>query len=324
MFHILAENYFALYMQIRKNLMRRVLCLFVSLLTVSVHSQEIAISFDDAPRPDTRLFSGEERTQKLIASLQKAKVPDVLFFVTTNNITEKSKKRVNAYIEAGFHLGNHSHSHFSAHRKDIETYLSDITKAHNKLKAFNNVIPFYRYPYLHEGNDRNTRDRIRQHLHELNYSNGYVTVDNYDWYMDSLLQNAIAEGKDVNYDALKRAYIAVLWESILFYDEIAIKTLGRSPRHVLLLHENDIAALFIGDLIEFIRSKGWKIISSQEAYKDPIAFTRPDVLFNGQGRVAAIAKEKGWDEKLLRDVGSSERYLDSYFKEKGIFKLKTK
>lgn len=300
--------------------MCRFLCLFISLLTMSVHSQEIAITIDDAPRPDSRLFSGEERTQKLIANLQKAKVPDVLLFVTTNNITEKSKKRVDAYVEAGFHLGNHSHSHFSAHRKDIETYLFDITKAHNELKVFENVIPFYRYPYLHEGKDKDTRDRIRQHLRDMNYSNGYVTVDNYDWYMDSLLQNAIADGKQVDYDALKNTYITVLWESILFYDEIANKTLGRSPKHVLLLHENDMAALFIGDLIEYIRAKGWKIISPQEAYKDPIAFTSPDVLFNGQGRVAAIAKGKGWDEKRLRDAGSSERYLDSYFKENGVFK----
>ncbi|SFC36090.1 polysaccharide deacetylase family protein [Pseudoalteromonas denitrificans] len=301
--------------------MYKLLCLFITLFAAaSGQAQEIAITFDDVPRPDSRLFSGEERTQKLIAALRKSKVPDIFLFVTTNNITEKSKKRVEAYIEAGFHLGNHSHSHFSAHKKHIETYLSDITVARNQLKGFKNNMPFYRYPYLHEGNDRKTRDRIRQHLREMSYKNGYVTVDNYDWYMDSLLQRALVNGKKVDYDALKNAYITVLWQSILFYDEIANKTLGRSPKHVLLLHENDMAALFIDDLIEHIREQGWKVISPQEAYKDPIAFTIPDVLFNGQGRVAAIAKSKGWDEKLLRDVGSSEDYLDDYFKNNNVFK----
>ncbi len=297
------------------------ICLFITLfINISANAQEIAITFDDVPRPDSSLFSGEQRTKKLIKNLKKSNVPDVMLFVTTKNITKKSKKRVEAYTEAGFQLGNHSHSHFSPHRKDIETYLDDITLAHNQLKGFANVVPFYRYPYLHEGNDIITRDRIRQHLLDLRYRNGYVTVDNYDWYMDSLLQKALTEGKKVDYDALKSAYITILWESILFYDGVAEKTLGRSPKHVLLLHENDMAALFIGDLIEHIRLQGWKIISPQEAYEDPIAFTIPDVLFNGQGRVAAIAKSKGWDEKLLRDRGSSESYLADYFKNNNVFK----
>jgi len=300
--------------------MHKILCLVIILFTsISTHSQEIAITFDDVPRPDSRLFSGEERTNKIITTLKKHNVPDVFLFVTTNNITTKSKKRVIAYTDAGFHLGNHSHSHFSAHREDIETYLSDITVAHNKLKFFDNVVPFYRYPYLKEGKDIKTRDRIRQHLRGMNYKNGYVTVDNYDWYMDSLLQSALVRGENVDYVALKKAYITTLWESILFYDNIAKKTLGRSPKHVLLLHENDMAALFIGDLIEHIRLQGWKVISPQNAYKDPIAFKAPDVLFNGQGRVAAIAKSRGWDEKLLRDVGSNEDYLDEYFKNNNVF-----
>jgi len=300
--------------------MHKIFCFIILFATISVHSQDIAITFDDAPRPDSMLFSGEERTRKLIENLQKYHVPGVVFFVTTNNITEKSKKRIESYTQAGFHLGNHSHSHFSAHREDVNTYMSDITVAHNKLKDFDNLVPFYRYPYLKEGKNRETRDRIRQHLTEMNYRNGYVTVDNYDWYMDSLLQQALAKGKNVNYDALKNAYIEILWESILFYDDIAKKSLGRSPKHVLLLHENDMAALFIGDLIEHIRKQGWNIISPQNAYQDPIGFTVPDVLFNGQGRVSAIAKSIGWDEALLRDSGSSESYLDKYFKSKNIFK----
>lgn len=299
--------------------MHKILCFLILFTTISVNSQEIAITFDDVPRPDSVLFSGEERTQKLVSTLKKYDVPDVFLFVTTNNITKKSQKRVKAYTDAGFHLGNHSNSHFSANRKNVETYLSDITIAHDKLINFDNVVPFYRYPYLKEGKDIKTRDRIRQHLREMNYQNGYVTIDNYDWYMDSLLQTALSKGESVDYVALKNAYVTTLWESIIFYDNIAQKTLGRSPKHVLLLHENDMAALFIGDLIEHIRLKGWKVISPKEAYTDPIAFNVPDVLFNGQGRVAAIAKSKGWDEKLLRDVGSSESYLDAYFKSNNVF-----
>jgi len=288
--------------------------------SVTVFSQEIAITFDDAPRPGSKLFSSEERAEKIITGLKKAGVSDVLMFVTTKNIAKSSGKVLEAYTKAGFHLGNHSHSHLSAHKVDTEKYLADITKATNVLKGYDNVVPYYRHPFLHQGLDRATRDRIRGYLAENKYKHGYVTVDNYDWYMDALLKKAVKQGKNIDYKALKKAYVSVLWKSIVFYDEIAKKTLGRSPKHILLLHENDIAALYIGDLVEHIRKQGWKIISPLEAYKDPIASTVPDVLLNNQGRVASIASSKGWDKKRLRHEGENEKYLDEYFKLNNIFK----
>ena len=256
----------------------------------------------------------------LIDNLKKAKVPDVLIFVITRQINDNSRKRLKAYEEAGFHLASHSHNHFSANKKDVDIYLEDITKAHEILEKFDNFIPLYRYPFLHHGNSREIRDRIREHLQNLGYGIGYVTVDNYEWYMNSLLQNALSEGKKVDYDALKKVYITTLWETIIFYDTIARQTLGRSPKHILLVHENDITALYIGELVEHIRSQGWKIISPQEAYADPIASIVPDVLFNGQGRVAAIARGQGWKRQHLVHEAEDKEYLEELFERQNVFK----
>ena len=188
------------------------------------------------------------------------------------------------------------------------------------MEKFDNFIPLYRYPFLHHGNSREIRDRIREHLQNLGYGIGYVTVDNYEWYMDSLLQNALTEGKKVDYEALKKVYITTLWETIIFYDTIARQTLGRSPKHILLVHENDITALYIGELVEHIRSQGWKIISPQDAYADPIASIVPDVLFNGQGRVAAIARGQGWKRQHLVHEAEDEEYLEELFECQNVFK----
>jgi hypothetical protein len=70
----------------------------------------------------------------------------------------------------------------------------------------------------------------------------------------------------VDLEALKKMYITHIWESIQFYHNIALQNLVLSPKHVLLLHENDLAALLIGDLVKHIRSQGWKIISPTEDY----------------------------------------------------------
>lgn len=293
--------------------------LTVNLFQVRINAGEIALTFDDAPRGSKALFTGEERTKRLIESLKKANVPEVIIFVKTSNINESNVKRLESYVKAGFHLGNHSHSHYWASRVSIDKYLEDITKAHTILSKFNNFTPLYRYPFLDEGNTKERRDKIREHLAKLGYQNGYVTVDNYDWYMDDLMQKALQEGKSVNFQKLKKLYVELLWESINFYDEVAKQALGRSPKHVLLLHENDLAALFIADLVAHIRDKGWKIISPDEAYKDLIAKMIPDVLFNNQGRVAAIAREKGFERKKLVHKSEDTQYLEDLFRKRGVF-----
>ena len=60
---------------------------------------------------------------------------------------------------------------------------------------------------------------------------------------------------------------------------------------MLLLHENDLAALCLDTLIEKIKVKGWKIISPVDAIKDPIYSKRPNTLFNGNGQIAALYHE---------------------------------
>lgn len=298
-----------------------IILLLLPILSISM-AQEIAITIDDAPIRDTPLFTSAQRTELLINAMLEANVPDALIFVNTKKVNENNKAQLQAYTAAGFHIANHSHSHFSANDTDVYAYMDDIDLAHNLLYdfGFDNVLPYYRYPFLHQGSDRATRDTIWGFLLDLNYDIAYVTVDNYEWYMDSLLQTALVNGKEIDYDILGDIFVAEIWKNIVFYDDIAKETLGRSPKHVLLLHETDITTLFMADLVAHIRAQGWEIISPQEAYTDPIATIIPDVLFNQQGRVAAIAHGLGWDESLLRHENESQDYLNALFEERNVFR----
>src|SRR5690606_3381489 len=120
-----------------------------------------------------------------------------------------------------------------------------------------------------------------------------------------------AEGKTVDYFKLKNLYLDHLLNSIEFYDKMAMDVIGRSPKHVLLLHENDLAALYVDELIDKLRKMGWEIISPEEAYADPIAQIVPDVLLNGQGRIGAIAKEKGYKGNFSQKSEDTD-YQDEY------------
>lgn len=285
-------------------------------------AREIALTFDDAPTPDSALMTGFERTQKIILALQQAKVPDALFFVKADYINPQTAKRLTQYSEAGFHLASHSFSHQSASQLGVEAYALDMYKAHLALKPFNNVLGFHRFPYLHYGKDLTEINHLQNLLKELGYKDGYATIDNFDWYISALLTKAADEKMVINYEKARDFYVNSLYDSIEFYDALATKSLKRSPRHVLLLHENDAAALFVGDLVAHLRNKGWKIISPQQAYKDPIAKNFPQVAFHKQGRVAAIANSKGFPESELRHPSENENYINQAFAAAGIVEAK--
>jgi peptidoglycan-N-acetylglucosamine deacetylase len=294
-----------------------IICLFLSY--APLQAQEIAITFDDAPTADGPLFTGEERTKRIIAHLKDHQIKEAAFFVMTGNINQSTQQRLHDYTRAGHLLANHSHSHQWIHQLGTENYIKDVMRADSVLNRYKGYVKWFRYPYLDEGRSITKRDSIRTALKSLRLSNGYVTVDNYDWYLNHLLRQAKADGKIVNESRLRDVYVDHIYNSVVFYDEIARKHLGRSPKHVLLLHENDMSALYLGDLIAHLKSKGWTIISPRKAYKDPIASQVPDVLFNGQGRIAAIAREKGIPAPELVQATEDEVYLDGLVVELKVF-----
>lgn len=292
----------------------------ILIFCTNAFSGEIALTFDDAPMPESSIMTGKEKTERIIQGLKSQGVSDALFFVTTQYINEESLKLINRYADEGFHLANHSHAHLSANKIPAEDYLLDFYRSHLMSRKLNNYLKLHRFPYLHYGSSEETRDILNDALRELDYSIGYVTVDNFDWYLNGKLIKAHEEGKKINYDQLGKLYVSVLWECIVFYDEIAKKMLGRSPKHVLLLHENEMAAMYIDDLVKHIQSKGWKIISPEEAYRDPMSsLHHSSHTFTKQGRVASIAHSKGEDKALLRHKSENGKYLDTQIQAMNIF-----
>ncbi len=285
-----------------------------------LYAREIALTFDDAPTADSAMMTGAERTQRILAQLKAAKVPDAFFFVKADMINPNSETRLEAIRQAGYHLANHSYSHNAASALGVNGYMEDMYKAHLILRKYPHFVKFHRFPYLNYGKDMNDINQLQSLLAELGYKNGYITVDNYDWYISNLIDQAYSDKKKIDYKKASEFYVKNTYEAVEFYDALAQKALGRSPKHVLLLHEYDSSALFVGDLIKHLRKKGWKIISPQEAYSDPIAEELPQVTLQDQGRIGAIAFAKGFSAEDCTSRVESEDYLKAEFLKAGIIK----
>lgn len=285
----------------------------LTFVAATAQAREIALSFDDAPIEDSPIMAGEVRTQKLIETLKAADVAQAVFFATPKDHTPSDQRRLRALANAGHLIANHTRRHPNLRDMTPEAYLAEIADADRLLRDLPNFRAWFRYPFLSEGETREKRDAVRAGLRRMGYAQGYVTVDNYDFYINSLANDAKQQGKPIDDNALRDLYVETIMQAVEFYDAIAMKTLERSPRHVLLLHENDVAALFVGDLVAALRKTGWTIISPDEAYADPIAKIEPDTLFLGQGRVAAIAHTKGVKGRDLVHEREDDVVLDKLF-----------
>lgn len=286
----------------------------ISLLASSAWAKQIAFTFDDAPMPSSQVMTGQARTDLLLSNLKKAGVNDALFFITTKHLTDDTgKQRLAQYGAQGFHIAHHSHAHLSANKMPVSDYLQDFELAHAALQSYEYYLPLHRFPFLHHGKSRQDQQQIRHALAAKGYQEGYVTIDNAEWYLNHLYQQAVEQGQAVDLTALKQLYIETLMAGIEYYDALALKTLKRSPKHVLLLHANDISAIYAGDLAAALTQAGWQIISPQQAYQDPIADITPKTTYLKQGRVAALAHDAGVPEAQLKSPAENLEQLDQKF-----------
>ncbi|MGQ0660415.1 polysaccharide deacetylase family protein, partial [Sphingosinicella sp.] len=195
--------------------MRRLLLLLAALLAAAAPAaaqRRIALTFDDVPRSRGAFFSPDERTRLLIAALRHARVSQAAFFVTTGNLDRPDgaggEARIAAYVAAGHVIGNHSHSHLWATRTPVETYVADLDRAAAWLSGRPGWRPWYRFPFLDEGRDTpERRDALRLALARRGLSSGYVTVDSYDWHLESLTNRAVRAGQTIDRDALRQLYV---------------------------------------------------------------------------------------------------------------------
>jgi peptidoglycan-N-acetylglucosamine deacetylase len=287
-----------------KTLMSLVLLAAVFTVASTAHAQKrIALTFDDVPRDRGAFFAPDERSQKLLAALKQAKVKQAAFFLNPGNLDKPDgqggEARIMAYVAAGHVIANHSFSHPFLSKTSAADYLADIDKAAAWLRGRKGYRPWFRFPYLDEGAaDKVKRDAVRAGLRARGLRNGYVTADGSDWHLEALTVQAVMDGKALDMAALRRLYVGAQMSGVEYHDALARRTLGRSPAHVLLLHETDLAAMFIGDLVAELRLNGWTIISADEAFADPMSKAMPDVDYSWGTLTGSMAWEKGIEPPL--------------------------
>lgn len=269
--------------------------LLLALAPAANAQKRIALTFDDTPRGVGAFFTKQERARRLIAGLKEARVEQAAFFVNPGSVREPGDEAlVDGYVRAGHVIANHSFSHPHLSRLAVADYLADVDKAEAWLAPRPGRRPWFRFPFLDEGGkDKAKRDEIRAALATRGLINGYVTAEGSDWNMEQLAIDAKKAGKTIDMAALRDLYVETHVQAADFADALMIRTIGRSPVHVMLLHETDIAALYVADLVKALRADGWEIVTADTAYADPLRTAAPDVPSANGTLAELLAWEKG-------------------------------
>ena len=134
-------------------------------------------------------------------------------------------------------------------------------------------------------------------MKENHYRNGMVSVDNDDYIFSFKINQAKKRGKKIDYTKVQKLFLSHVIGAVDFYDDLAVKTIGRSPKHVILLHEMDATVMFLDTLVSELRAQGWRIISADEAFTDPLYFEQPKNTYANNGIIAQLALERTGEKK---------------------------
>jgi peptidoglycan-N-acetylglucosamine deacetylase len=269
---------------------------------------QVAITLDDFYIYDIPVLSGAARNRAILDALRRYNLKAALFVVGKFVDDNENMALLRLWNEQGHIIANHTYTHLSYPRTEFPIYAQDILRNEILLKGFTRYRKLLRFPYLKEGNTDEQRDKMRVFLKEHGYRNGHVTIDASDWYIDDRLRQRLKNNPAADITPYREFYLNHLWDRAAYYDGLAQKVLGRSVRHTLLLHHNVLNGLFLGDVLEMFKRKGWKLIDAEEAYNDPVFSASPKIAPAGESLLWALAKETGRFDKLLRYPGEDSAY----------------
>jgi len=283
------------------------LFLLVGLCTLTLRGQSLCLTFDDGFDPRTQSQAAVWNSA-ILEALKQAHLHAMLLPAGARVASPEGIALVRAWGEAGHTVGNHSYSHRSlgAAEETMEAFSQDVQKAETLLQATTGWGKWFRFPYLKEGDTVEKRDGFRAWLEDHGYRAAAVTIDASDWYYSARFEAWRQAHPGANSGPYRKAYLDHLWSRANYYDGLAREVLGRSVPHAILLHTNAINAAFLKDVIALFEDRGWKFVSPEQAYQDPVYRMRSNHLPAGESLLWALARDKG--VKGMRYPGENDVY----------------
>jgi len=276
-------------------------------------SPRVAITFDDLPWNGPGYSDAEIAglTDTLLANLTARGVP-ATGLVTCRGVRDGAPI-LGKWLDAGLELGNHSFSHRDLNSTPVDDWLADVRRCDEVIReVVGRPVRWFRYPMLHQGDDRSVRDSVARTLKRSGYSNAHVTIDNSEWLLARAYDIAMSAGDEAEAAAIVEAYLDHLREAAGHFRAAGRVKFAREVDHVLLLHANAIAARHIGEVVDGLEADGFTIASLEEVLSDPV-YSRVDEYVGPTGlswiyRAAPLSPDDPWDDEAEEALNERFRW----------------
>ncbi len=240
----------------------------------------MVLTFDDLPANSflstTEAF--EAVTRRLVPGLVRHEIPAIGFvneikLYPDGELAAERVATLEAWVEAGLDLGNHSYSHPDINTTPLEDYQADVLAGERVTRELLKVVGreprFFRHPFLHTGTSLAARAVFEGFLGEHGYRVAPVTIDNQEWIFARAYDHARVRVDDDLAARIGDAYL-VYMDSITGYYEAQSRALvGYEIPQVMLLHANQLNADVLDALVALLEGRGYAFVSLEEALKDP-------------------------------------------------------
>ncbi len=251
---------------------------FAFAVTLTARAQKyVAFTMDDLPFVGN-YDSASIYSEGILQAFDKFGIKAVGFVNDKFVLDQKDKgtKVLQAWLEKGHELGNHTFSHMSLTESPLEDYIEDIKagqqySAELQKKYNGQEMRYFRHPYLQTGNDSLKRYGLEAALQGMSLQAVPVTLDGSDWYFNQ------AYVKSNRKEEIAKAYINYTLDNVAYLEKLTAEIHEGSAAHIFLVHANPLNAKYLSTILQALKDRGYQFISVDKALSHPI-YQKPDTV----------------------------------------------
>ena len=254
--------------------------------TIKAQTRTVALTIDDLPfvrandaPPGSALDVKEAvaSNRKLLKAIARHKVP-VTGFVVEQRAEElglpSGTMILRDWTRRGLDLGNHTYAHPDFDTQTAEEFEDQIvcgeTTITPLMKEAGRNVEFFRFPFNHSGDTQEKHDAVAGFLAQYGYRLAPCTIETSDWMFNSAYSLMLARKDHASAARLRVAYLAFTSEQIDYFQNLNEQVLGYEPPEIMLIHDNQLNADVIEQLLALFEHKRYRWVTLNQAESDPV------------------------------------------------------
>jgi peptidoglycan/xylan/chitin deacetylase (PgdA/CDA1 family) len=284
--------------------------------SLAAQSRTAAITIDDLPFvTGSDMPKGPQdapaaiaANRKLLNALTRYRVP-VTGFVNEKRVEllgmQDGVQILKSWVERGEDLANHSYAHPDFNTLSVERFEDEIVRGETTIvplmQAAGRKVEFFRFPFNHTGDTEAKHSAIMEFLSQRGYRLAPCTIETSDYIFAAAYQRMAAGHDRSSQERLRRDYLAFTAAQIDYFSRMNAEVLGYEPPEIVLLHDNQLNADVMDQILSLYEKRGYKWVSLAEAERDPV-YQAPDTVVTKYGPMWGYR----WAQERGKKVDSSK------------------